>query len=415
MVCPPKSVVAIIQEKDDSKMANDKKSKQAHAQTQVSRKERPSQGGNALDDAVDQFLHDENKKSKKGRGGKTGSHEVWLRVSELLKLIPDHPNRKSTRELQQNLEDLGYDAEIRKVQRDLKNLVDLGYMINSVGDPKEPNSNFWFWKKGAEKPDEPKGLSGHQALAFYLMRHHLDRLMPVTTFEELAPYFDAAEKKLNAMETNPHLAGVLKWANKIRVVHPVQQTLPPKIDLEVNRVVYEALLKGRQVSIVYQKRDAEEPEEYTVNPLGLVQRGSVIILVSTRDGEDQPKNRLLHRISAAQLMNERAVRPGGFDLDRYIAEGKLGATAIGRGPINLVANFSDRAAKNLLESPLSEDQMVVPLTDGRVKITATVTATDQLVRWLLGYGADVEVLEPEALRNQIASAAAAMHKLYPAP
>lgn len=348
-----------------------------------------------------------------GSGRKAPADDVWARLQDMLHLLPDYPNKIPVSEIRQRLEDMGYTVHIRTVQRDLIRLADKSYMIESASHIE--GGNAWGWQEHAVKLDIEKDFSGHQALAFVLIQRFLDRLLPASTLDLLKPYFETAKKKLELIEKNPHRAGILTWANKIRVVHPTQSLIPPRIDPGVHDAVYESLLKGRQISIVYQKRDSEEPEGYTVNPLGLVQRGPVLILVSTRAGSDEPKNRLMHRISSAQMMNERANRPAGFDLDRYIAEGRLGAATIGRDPIRLVANFTSRAAKNLFESPISEDQSAAPLEGGRVRITATVTATDQLVRWLLGYGSDVEVLEPESLRRTIASIVAEMHGIYPAP
>jgi predicted DNA-binding transcriptional regulator YafY len=348
---------------------------------------------------------------KKRSGRKRSAHVTMSMLDEILRLLPDHPAKISTQDVAMRLKEEGFEVSKRTVQR---SLVKLANTRPIEWIEHEDGHYAWGWQAHALKLAIDKEFTGHQALAFTLIRQFLEKLLPVSTLDVLKPYFDTADKKLQLLSNNPHSAGMPAWASKIRVVHPAQSLIPPTIDPSVQRTVYEALLRDRQLRIAYQKRDADEPEAYRVNPLGLVQRGPVLVLVSTRSDEEVPKNRLMHRISAAQIMNERASRPADFDLDRYIAEGKLGATAIGRGPIKLVARFSNRAAKNLLESPVSEDQIARSLDGDRVEITATLAATDQLVRWLLGYGADVEVLEPVALRSQIASIVAAMSRIYPA-
>lgn len=205
------------------------------------------------------------------------------------------------------------------------------------------------------------------------------------------------------------------WSNKIRVVHPTQSLIPPKIDSKVQYAVYEALLRNRQLSIVYRKRGAAESEEQVVNPLGLVQRGPVLYLVCTRTGSDEVRLRALHRIASPLIMNEKSQSPAGFDLDRYIAAGNLDYAHATSTNIRLEAIFRKSVAERLLESPLSEDQSTQPLGDGRVKIGATVLDTPQLYWWLLAFGDNVEVIAPDALRGKIADAAAALHRLYHKP
>ena len=51
------------------------------------------------------------------------------------------------------------------------------------------------------------------------------------------------------------------------------------------------------------------------------------------------------------------------------------------------------------EAPLSEDQAIVDEGEGIHLVTATVTDTAALRRWLLGLGARAAVLEPASLRE----------------
>lgn len=50
--------------------------------------------------------------------------------------------------------------------------------------------------------------------------------------------------------------------------------------------------------------------------------------------------------------------------------------------------------------------------DGSLLYRVTVSGSREITRWILGYGPDVEVLEPEWLRRDIARQCAAMAGLY---
>lgn len=78
------------------------------------------------------------------------------------------------------------------------------------------------------------------------------------------------------------------------------------------------------------------------------------------------------------------------------------------GRIQLGALFQRGAARHLQETPLSVDQRIVDEDDGRVRLSATVNDISLLRWWLLGFGASVEVLEPAALREEMADTARRM-------
>jgi len=104
------------------------------------------------------------------------------------------------------------------------------------------------------------------------------------------------------------------------------------------------------------------------------------------------------------------VGPEGFDLDAYIASGELDF-AIG-GEIRLKARVSRHIAFHLQERPLHEDQQLTDTGDGSWLLESTAQDTNELRWWLLGFGENIEVLEPSALRDEFARIAHAMAARY---
>ncbi len=81
--------------------------------------------------------------------------------------------------------------------------------------------------------------------------------------------------------------------------------------------------------------------------------------------------------------------------------------------MRLKLRFKATPAAALYETPLSEDQVITPLEDkGWVLVTATVADTDQLHWWLLGFGSQVEVLEPLELREKFQAIARSLLDVY---
>ncbi len=328
--------------------------------------------------------------------------ETILRQWHLLRLLPRFPRKETAGRLQNRLEEEGYRTTKRTVERDLMSLS--GIFPISLDDREKPYG--WSWQKNAPILDIP-GLTAPQALAFALVQRFLGPLLSGSTLDELKPYFKTAEQQLKAL---PKGRGIPSWVNKIRVVQPTQSLLPPTIKPEVQRLVYEALLNNRQIRVAYHKRGAQGPVEYTVHPLGLVQRGPVTYLVCTLFHYTDVLMLALHRILSAIMLDDPVNYPKDFDLDKYIHSGALD---FGNGEsIRLEAVFSNDTAEHLYETPLSTDQEIRPLDDGHVKVTTTVLNTPQLGWWLRALGDGVEVLKPKSLRDSIAVTAAAVNKLY---
>ena len=74
--------------------------------------------------------------------------------------------------------------------------------------------------------------------------------------------------------------------------------------------------------------------------------------------------------------------------------------------------FDKRAVNHFYESPLSNDQQIVEYSEDRVLLSATVVDNEQLYWWLLGYGAQAQVLEPEHLRRQMVDTIRGMAAQY---
>ena len=74
--------------------------------------------------------------------------------------------------------------------------------------------------------------------------------------------------------------------------------------------------------------------------------------------------------------------------------------------------FEVQAGFHLVESPLSKDQKITEMKDGRMRIKSTVSDTAQLRWWILGFGSQVEVVSPKRLRLEFVKDAKKLVKIY---
>jgi predicted DNA-binding transcriptional regulator YafY len=70
-------------------------------------------------------------------------------------------------------------------------------------------------------------------------------------------------------------------------------------------------------------------------------------------------------------------------------------------PVRVVVRFSAAVAARVAETRWHPSQELEPQPDGTLRWTATVAGTREVRIWILGWGPDVEVLEPGALRDEV--------------
>lgn len=330
------------------------------------------------------------------------NNDTQLRQWAMLRHIPQHPRQVSARELTERLRSEGFEISKRTVERDLVSSSAIFPLVSN-----ERSIPYgWSWSKDAEAFALPT-MSPLQALTLELAHDHLATLLPASLLDTLAPYFKCAEGVLSSGDGVKKLAN---WREKVAIVPSNQPLLLPDCAEEAIAAVHSALLSEQQLEINYTYRENSETKTYPVHPLGLVQRGAVTYLIVTVYDYADIRMLALHRIKNAKVLDLPSKIPDGFNLAQYVNQGALGFEK--NGLIKLVVRFTSAAAEHLWETPLSLDQEIEPDKSGWVRLQATVPDTAQLRWWLRGFGSEVEVLEPIAIREEFALLSASMNNIY---
>jgi predicted DNA-binding transcriptional regulator YafY len=235
-------------------------------------------------------------------------------------------------------------------------------------------------------------LSVPQCLALTLAQAHVRHLLPKAMLDDLAPLFDAAERELAK-------TGWKDWHKRTAVAPAALALLPPKVDAKVLFDVQYALTHRLCLTAKYRSKGSKTATTRKLHPLGLLVRGSVQYLVCTQRDDNEPRQFAIHRMRDTARTTEPCKELHGFSMSKYVARDLAIAP---RGKIRLRAIFLTTAAEHLRETPLSKYQTWRPIegTD-TVEISATVEDDVQLKRWLLSFGNEVEVREPERLRKEL--------------
>ncbi|OTG93429.1 helix-turn-helix transcriptional regulator [Acinetobacter sp. ANC 3832] len=298
-----------------------------------------------------------------------------------------------TRELQETLEREGIEISLRTIQRDLNQI--------SQRFPIESNKTVpqgWRWRSDAPIQSLPH-MTSSQAVTFMMVEEHLKHLLPPSLIDEMNPWFDLARRSLSTQNN------VRQWINRVRIVPANQPVIPPVVEKQAQQAIYEGLLQDKQIECIYRARGhLGEEKTYTLNPLGLVQKGAIIYLICTRFDKSEVQTFALHRFKSATVLDTRALHPVNFDIDAYIDSGALGFRVDFSKPtetieLKLVMNEDD--AQHFTESQLSKDQKIQQLNNELFQVSAMVPFTSQLVWWLRSFGKKIVRIEPIEVFNAV--------------
>lgn len=176
-------------------------------------------------------------------------------------------------------------------------------------------------------------------------------------------------------------------------------------------LVADAVWRERPVQIRYRSWKAET--ERRVEPLGIVLKGGAWYLVGQVEGSVRTYR--ISRILTVQTLEERFVRPEGFDLERYWTE-NIRRLEAELHPNQATLRMSPWAVKMmgaLLPSYVRVGAEVGdPDVDGWRVVTLPIGSTRQGAADLLRFGVEVEVLEPASLRAHMAEIIEALAAAY---
>ena len=171
----------------------------------------------------------------------------------------------------------------------------------------------------------------------------------------------------------------------------------------------EAVWQERKLRFSYQRSDGKVVERL-VDPLGLVVKGRVWYLIAAV--EDGMRTYRISRVQEAQVTDQPCVRPEGFDLAAHWQASVVRFKAdLPRYPATVRATPDIVPRIRRLRYARVED-VGPPDADGWVTLSVQFETEDEACQYVLGFGSQIEVIEPPALRHRVISSAESVVALY---
>jgi len=276
----------------------------------------------------------------------------------------------------------------RTVWRDLQVLEAGGVPLTNERDGRQTR---WFILDGHTRS---LGIpfTHHELLALHFGRHLLQPLEG-TIFQEA---MRSALEKIQAGVT----PSALHLLNQLD--HSITARTPGFKDYsrfrETIEVLREAIARRRIVEIKYHSFGRDDLTTRRVDPYHLWYQFGGLYLAAYCHSREAILTFAIERIQEIKPCPETFERPADFNLDGYLA----GSFGLFRGkPLQVRLRFSRDVARYVAERQWHPSQRNEALLTGEMEVTLHVAPEMDVKRWILGWGKDVEVLEPKKLRDEI--------------
>ena len=257
-------------------------------------------------------------------------------------------------------------------------------------------------------------LNLHEALAV-----HLAARLLATRMDRQNRHAAAALRKLGH--------AMARWAQRIST-HVVQAAdvmddsaqRDDPVYLSVLERLTEAWANERKVRIWHQVETGEKVLEYLlspyfIEPYAIGQTTHVIGKAQLLEGRGWSVEKLrtfkIERIRRAEPTTEAYRIPDEVDPRSYLADAWGIWTSEGE-PVEVTLRFSPRVARRVQETRWHRSERSEPQPDGSLVWRARIAEPKEMLPWIRGWGADVEVLGPEELRRTLEAEVRKMARVY---
>jgi len=312
-------------------------------------------------------------------GGKWDRAARYLRIAMLLR---DHPDGMSAQELANRI-----GVSKRTIYRDIDAMdVDAGLPI-WTGEGKFGLESEAFLP--------PLALTLHEATTLFLAARMLAKASDEHDTELIAAFVKLAQV----------LPPVL--AEHIEATVDVFSRTPPNPRFtRVFRVLAEGWAHRRVVEIEYDAGvyDANKPPRRTrVHPLAIEPSAltHALYLLAFDEGRKARRTFKVERIISASLTPDTFEPPDGYSAAAELA--RAWDVIADEEPVRVLIRFSPAVAKRAAETRWHPSQELEKQPDGSLVWSGRVSGMREIRIWILGWGADAEVLEPAVLRDDVAA------------
>lgn len=287
----------------------------------------------------------------------------------------------------------------RTVYRDLEALQMAGFPIYSE---KIDHKSCWSFLDSRHHPI-PIPFNITELMALYFSRDVLKILKNTLFHNALESLFQKVKSTLQP----EHLRYLRQLEKSLQVgFHPYKKYGELK---DLFRQINDAVVNKRHLRIRYYSMGRKKESRRVVAPYKLWFFDGSFYMLGYCRLRDDIRLFALDRIKSYDLLDTTFETPHDFDIEDLLRS-SFGAY-LGK-PVRLVVRFSSKVAGYIQEKIWHQSQVIEQVGDGSILFKADVAAGQEIKFWIMKWGAEALVLEPDSLRREIEAEAAAIVRKY---
>lgn len=282
---------------------------------------------------------------------------------------------------------------------------DLAFMRDQLDLPCEYDPQTFTWRYAYPVKNFPTvQISEGELLALLVARKALEQYKGTPYHDQLAHAFDKLSAGLNdRISFSP--SGTMGNIS-------FHQAGLGRSDLKLFEKLSRAVNESREVAFDYKKPAGAAVERRRVQPYHLANRESAWYLVGHDLDRGSLRTFALVRMQTLVVAERKFARPADFSPEKFF--GKAFGAFVGTGDYRVTVRFTAAVADQIRERFWHESQETRDLPDGGLEFSVQLGGLDEIVRWILGWGGDAEVVTPKELRDLVRAKAEAIGQRYAA-
>ena len=229
------------------------------------------------------------------------------------------------------------------------------------------------------------------------------------------PFYEPARSAALKLESGmpPYLREQFQVMRQAIKIH-----LGPVSPLKGKRKVYQSLIDARAelcvVRIQYESRAKALSITTNFRPYALLFHRHSWYAIGRSSFHSAVRTFNLNRIAAVERLNKRFSIPSNFNLEGHLRNA-WALVPEAEEDHQVVVRFTSLVAENVAEVAWHKTQQIDVQTDGSMLFRVQVSGLNEILWWILAFGDQAEVIQPERLRELVAQRARNMVSLYDAP
>ena len=235
-------------------------------------------------------------------------------------------------------------------------------------------------------------LSLSEVIALYFIRGN-SRLFRGTDIEH---NIEAAFTKLDAFVPE----GLAKKLDKIKTLFTATAKYAKDYSTkqEIIDTLTDAIFKQQTYLVEYHSFHDDTVRNFKIDPLSFFERDGGLYIFVRATKFDQIRVLAVERIVKLTAEDVTFGIPEDFDPHTYL-DGAF--SIIYDDPILFKIRFSVDVARYIRERSWGREQIIIENADGSILLELNTSGWIDVKRWIMSYGADAEVLEPELMRFEV--------------